>query len=549
MMPKCNDGIVDNVAPWNEQCDCGEEGANFDWEAHKDDPMSPYCEVDFEGHPALCHMGMCTVQYCGDGFQFNPGMDRESGTADDEMCDAGPLNSNVDTSSGKCENNAQCVTGVCIDGECADNERCSSNNDCNGGKCLNGICAAGGCNADKDCSDGKKCYEGQCQSSQYGFSGQGSCTTDNDCPSGNCYPNGFCAPKLTAPPATYCRLDCKPARCGDGIVDVSAGETCDEGAKMFKCNGYPQPSCDCGIPSWGSQKPGVGPYNTTCCAEGQYCSVWATDTCPADCGVGKAGAGLCGNHVLEPGEECDASVPGWQGPSGDWADAQVDYAYRPNRDGTQTAFVSDDGKWSTFPASIEEKYTTIDHAPSEGGSPDPDGAYIVTAGQGTAKTYFHLWDIPLTSNTTFSSVRIQAAVDFAGKGSGWRCIELRFAFANGISAVDMNAAVLEIVADENAHTLTFRLYNSTTGVPLTLPLVMQSPGQLTTKSKIAVDAVQVAAFGTSLDASYSCSRCVLARCGNKIVEKDKGETCDDGNAAGGDGCSDRCELEICALPQ
>lgn len=553
MMPKCNDGIVDNVAPWNEQCDCGEEGANFDWEANKDDAMSPYCEVEYDGKPAICHMGMCRVQYCGDGFAFNPGLDRKSGTADDEMCDAGPLNSDSPLGAGACSNNAQCPAGqICANGECG-NATCTADADCSGGKCFNGYCARGGCRTDADCSDQKVCKAGACVAAGNG----GGCSVNNDCPSGICHPNGSCAPESSQAPAdSGCRMDCKAARCGDGVVDAGAGETCDEGAAMFKCNGTPQPSCDCAIPSYGSHTPGVGPFNTTCCPSGQYCSVWATATCPADCGVSDnttGGRGVCGNHRLELREECDTSVPGWQGQFSDWADAQVNYAYRPNRDGTQAAFASDDGNWKTVAASIEQKYATIDHAPGDGVS--EDNAYLITSGAGAARTYFHLWDIPLTTATSFSDVRIRVGVDFQGNGTAWKVLEanvpLRYNPAGGtnnaISAVDMNAAILAIVADEAAHSMRFRLFHSVTGAALSDEFSVTTPAAITGSKKIALDAVEITAYGTSLDESYSCNQCMLIRCGNRIV--DPGETCDDGNAAGGDGCSDRCELEICAVPQ
>ncbi len=554
MLPKCNDGVVD-VWPQNfgldEQCDCGPDYADFDWaEANKPgSTLSPYCETVVDGKPSLCHVGNCQAFYCGDGSVFNAGLDNESGTADDEMCDAGAFNSDGLPPGAECENAAQCGGFPCVKGKCEE-KSCFNDTGCDAGlSCIKGACRPGGCNANADCKAGETCdlTTGNCSA----------CTVDTDCASGLCRPNGSCAPMglcddgACEPDGYGCRMDCKMARCGDGIVDTQAGETCDEGPAMFKCNGYPQTSCDCGVPSWGSHvRPGGEPYNATCCPTGQYCVVSQTASCPSNCGVapdGVGGRGMCGNHKLDGNEECDTSVDGWQGQFGDWADAQVDYAYRPNRDGTQTAFVSDDGKWSTVPATIEGKYTTVDHSPS---TSSPDGAYIKTAGAGTAKTYFHLWDIPLTTNTFFSSVRIQAAVDFTGKGVGWKLIELPFGLAGGVnslSAVDMNAAVLEIVADETAHTLTFRLYHSATGTPLTAPLVMASPLPPVGKSAIAVDAVQVAAFGTSLDESYSCNNCALIRCGNRI--EDPGETCDDGNAAGGDGCSDRCELEICALPE
>jgi len=53
------------------------------------------------------------------------------------------------------------------------------------------------------------------------------------------------------------------------------------------------------------------------------------------------------------------------------------------------------------------------------------------------------------------------------------------------------------------------------------------------------DGINDGAYGT-------CARgCVLGpRCGDKIVQKDEGETCDDGNKQSGDGCSSVCKIEL-----
>lgn len=545
--PACDDGVIDDVAPYGEQCEClGVDGAET--VTNENGTSWLQCEVEVNGFPALC--SQCRANYCGDGFQFNPGIDNTSGTADDEMCDAGPFNTDFPVGSGECTTNAQCPGAVCVDGECAQ-VTCSEDSECHGGKCVRSICMPGGCANDEDCGEDGQCFEGQCRrgGSGYGYN-TGGCTENTDCPSGYCYPNGSCMPEIKGDlPEPYCRMDCKPIRCGDGVVDTGAGETCDEGEKMFKCNGFPQPACDCAIPSWGSHLPGVGPYDTTCCPENQYCSVWPTDTCPVDCGVGTGGrGGVCGNHRLDIMEECDVSVAGWQGPDSDWADAQVTYAYRPNRDGTDTSFLAVDGNWLVLPAAVDDQYTVVDHEPR---LTQTDNAWMYSARQGAAKTYFHLWDIPLTTETLFTQVEVVASVDFSELEPevGWTLLRLPLQIINNaINGADMNAAVLEIVADEDEHTLTFTLHHSVTRLPLTRPGVMRSPTPVSGTSTIAIDAVQIETFGTSFDASYSCNvdLCTLIRCGNRI--EDPGETCDDGNNASGDGCSESCAEEICRVP-
>ena len=226
------------------------------------------------------------------------------------------------------------------------------------------------------------------------------------------------------------------------------------------------------------------------------------------------------------------------------------YVWRPNRDGTQTSFTADDGKWKPVPASVEQKYTTIDHEPVDGSS--PDNAWIITSAAGTAKTYFHLWDVStLSADTVFSQVVLRASIDFAGKGTGWKLqkINMQPIYNPGSGELrgnDMNAAILEVVANEDAHTLTFTLYNSATGRAMTRPAVFTTTVAVTGRQKIALEAVQIETFGTSLDESYSCKDCKVALCGNNRQEGQ--EECDDGNAANDDGCTFECKVEICRLP-
>lgn len=541
MMPKCNDGVIDNVEPWGEQCDCGEEGANFDWEANKNDPMSPYCETEVDGKPAICHIGMCRVFYCGDGFVFNAGQDRESGTIDDEMCDSGPFNSNFPVGSGKCTSHAQCPGGICVENECIERS-CQNDGDCAGGACIGGACKPGGCSSDAQCpqdaSSGlrvNKCLEGSCQR----------CDSHSQCATGYCGPNGMCVrfdENVDVSEFTgACRLDCKPARCGDGIKD--AGEKCDEGEKMMKCIGAPQPACDCAIPSWGSHTRPMGePYNYTCCpADKGYCTVWGSDTCPTGCGVeAPASDTMCSDGILAPTHECDTAE---DNPFG-----EAQYVYRPNRDGDRLSFLEDDGRWKAQPSSIEKKYTTIDHEPADGASEDK--AWILTSGAGSARTYFHLWDVT-AGYGTFTSVELIVTADFDGDGAGWKKQSVFLPFMgpdmparSALTVAEMNAAILEIVADEDAHTLTFRLYLPSNGSPLSSPVTLSSPIPVTGRKPIAVDALKVVVRGAETDTSACKADCTLKRCGNGGMPEE-GEECDDGNAESGDGCNNACRLEFC----
>ncbi len=530
--PKCDDGVVDNVAPYFEECDCGPDGSDAD---DTDDPVSPMCETTYDGKPALCTVGSCTLTYCGDGFAFNAGQDREFGTADDEMCDNGPFNSDDPAGSGKCSSNAMCPGAVCVDGECTQ-VNCVDHDECSGGRCVRGSCKPGGCATDVDCGAAKICNDdNECVVPQTPWANDGLCVDNNDCPSGYCHDNGHCMQEVQGElPDATCRLDCKAVRCGDGIVDEGKGETCDEGEAMMKCNGFPQPACDCAIPSYGSHNRPNGAANTLCCPENQICDIWGSDTCPRNCGVEIVNNSMCNNGAVDPGEECDA------------IDTLKQFLFSPNLEGTKTSFAEDNDRWGVVPVSIEKKYTTVDHTPSEPMS--PDSAFIRSKKQGEPVTYFHLWDVPSDVGSVIN-LEARIGVDFTGTGTDWKVMKVQMMRFNiqAITIADMNAAVVVVEGDEENHRVLLTLYHAN-GRQLTHPAVFDSPVNVQGASNIDVDAIEILAqFASEMDAS-ACVECIIERCGNRIVEDHRGETCDDGNVENNDGCSNQCQLEICSVP-
>ena len=91
-------------------------------------------------------------------------------------------------------------------------------------------------------------------------------------------------------PSATCRADCTVPTCGDGIVDTTSGEGCDEGTSM------PSATCraDCIIPTCGDNVVDEGEN----CDEG---TAMPSGTCRADCTIP-----TCGDGVLDAGEDCDS---------------------------------------------------------------------------------------------------------------------------------------------------------------------------------------------------------------------------------------------------
>lgn len=124
---------------------------------------------------------------------------------------------------------------------------------------------------------------------------------------------------------------CLAGTCGDGVVDASAGETCDDGA-LNGAYGYcgsfctyddaeycgdgvvsGGEACDCGDSTASTEltesRPYGGAYGTCAARNGVY-SAGASATCSWDC----AGpAAYCGDASVDVGESCDGDADSWEG--------------------------------------------------------------------------------------------------------------------------------------------------------------------------------------------------------------------------------------------
>ncbi len=159
----CGDGFVDplhGIQGVGEQCDCG-PGPTID----VNDVTTLYCSVMHNGKESLCGRGTCMVEFCGNGFQFNAGLDLVMGTPDDERCDAGAANGNGpgSTCTTSCKPYMPCGDGIIdeVRGETCDEgasmNRCQDGSSCNcnimtWGTPIDGKPYSFGC-----CADGSEC--------------------------------------------------------------------------------------------------------------------------------------------------------------------------------------------------------------------------------------------------------------------------------------------------------------------------------------------------------------------------------------------------------
>ena len=157
-----------------------------------------------------------------------------------------------------------------------------------------------------DCND-DSCVETPqcgCGNGQPGFG--------EECDDGNADPNDGCLPtcKLatcgdgfvrtgvelcdTKGASPTCDADCSPVRCGDGMVNAAAGESCEEGAVNTQ-------SCDadCTAPMCGD---GFVNTLTEGCDGGANNSNTIPNTCRTDCRPAH-----CGDGVTDNGEACDTA--------------------------------------------------------------------------------------------------------------------------------------------------------------------------------------------------------------------------------------------------
>lgn len=243
------------------------------------------------GSAQICVGSACVAEQCGDGF-LGAG----------EQCDFG-VGANL-TGSG-CE--PTCAFS------CATNTGCSDNNPCNGVETCaqvtgpNGTagkkCAPGTPLADGTaCGGGKVCKAGVC-TTPTAACGNGVIETGEACDLGAQNGTG-------AGCSSTCQLDCATdANCADGnacngaetcvnaTVNGQVVKKCQAGANLAKCAACAGGLCN-GSGACVASTCGDGCVDA---AKGETCDPPSGTTCSATC----QSSAVCGNGVLEAGEQCD----------------------------------------------------------------------------------------------------------------------------------------------------------------------------------------------------------------------------------------------------
>ncbi|HEX5061651.1 MAG TPA: DUF4215 domain-containing protein [Kofleriaceae bacterium] len=309
-------------------------------------PDSQECKTGItcpEGTKCAAAQPICITNDCGDGIQQSTEKCDDGNVIDGdgcakdclskEVCGDNVINSaageicddgNDDGGDGcsadcksveTCGNGIRDITEVCDDGNTVPGDGCSGN--CKSTEvCGNGIVdinekcddagAPGNCN--DDCQGGQGCGDGAIDKGADGLPieecDDGNMFNDDDCVQchiARCGDHELktkglnpeeCDPAVNFGETFDCNMDCTNARCGDGKLNLTRGEQCDD------TNTVDEDACknDCTINYCGDGVPG-GP-NEACDTAGP------SMTCDFDCSMPGCGDGFVN---LAFGEQCDSS--------------------------------------------------------------------------------------------------------------------------------------------------------------------------------------------------------------------------------------------------
>lgn len=302
----CDDGNADDTDTCRNNCEsarCGDGVIQAGVDTCDDGPLNGLpnqCNLTCTGNtPATCGNGAVEVgESCDDGA--NNGMPNSC------AADCGGLTPAV------------CGNGVTEVGEPCDDGTATAACDAD---CSMVVCGDGTVNA----AAGESCDDGVDNGTPTNCNSSCTGATPATCGNGAVESGEACD---DAGESATCNSDCSTAACGDGVLNASASETCDDGADngmparcALDCSGVTASSCGNGVVEVGELCDTAG-ASATCDADctmvvcgdaevnsaaGELCDDGSDNGMPGRCAVDCAGrtAPRCGDGALDAGEACD----------------------------------------------------------------------------------------------------------------------------------------------------------------------------------------------------------------------------------------------------
>ncbi len=370
-----------------------------------------------------------------------------------------------------------------------------------------------------------------------------------------------------------CRPDCTAQRCGDGITDPVAGESCDDGAQNGT-DGMCTPTCD-GVQVCGD---GVVQGSEVCedgnfiggdgcsadclsdetCGNGYLDSVVGEtcddgntvdgDGCQADCILPQ-----CGDGIADPGETCDDG----NSVSGDGCESTCQLVCGTGSGALRAVISPSDGGCLLL-------FDTPVDTPTAEASCMALGGHLATVADASEDASILLLRGAVTTNTLI--------------GYTDELLEGSFGWFSGSTSTYSNWAAGEpnngAGNEDCTHVRDDGTWNDVS-CSAVYPFLCESPyvcgngvadpGEVCDDGNTVsddgcnasctsdescgngiVDTSEVCDDGNLTDGDGCAASCLSDEsCGNGVVDSPVGETCDDGNNVDGDGCQANCALPAC----
>ncbi len=508
---QCDDGNDDNedscVIVGKDECFTAYCGDGFVWSKNGGKE-----ECDDGGQSAICNSN-CTRSRCGDGI-----VNAQAG----EACD---------TKGQTAACNANCTIAVCGDGvvnaalgeECDDGgESATCNANCTWGSCGDGVLNR---TASEVCDDGGE-----------------TTTCDSDCSPALCGDGTRNRRRGEVcdggGETASCDVDCTDVRCGDGTRNQTAGEECDTGGESVGCN------ADCTFATCGDTKVNE--------ARGEQCDTGGdSDTCNADCtqaacGDGKLNAAfvvdLMESSATLTGKQCDPNT----GTTGnrkrarqDSATCNVDCSAPRCGDGHVNAAAGEecdpDYQESGSPPNTEDCDRDCTRPACGDGLVNEEFPIRLMHRDG----FFPREQCDPGTGITSDDQRAERDTD----GCDHDCSTVRCG----------DAYINTTAGEECEHE--YRTggtpdWTSECYADCRIPRCGDGIVYRYVRNGSTVNEACDPGTGTTSDRGRAAadhrdcdSNCTEARCGDGDLNRERGETCDDGNNTAGDGCDASCQVE------